>query len=325
MPAALSSAIFFLVVAIVVGAVWANRRKAARAAPTSTLSVAIARWTSYGAVASAVLGLVLLASSCVTQVTTKNVGVVTSFGRPVGALGNGLHLKAPWHKVTEFDAAVQTDSHKGSGGDSSSTCTDIRIGNQSVACVDNSVRWRIVQDSADDLYRDYREFDNVRDSLVTRELDAALNEVFADYDPLAGVDTNGASTAPSLDELSEEVTTRLRDKVGDQVEVLSVIIPLVSFDKTTQDKINDYQAELANTRIARQKQQTADAQAEANRKLSGSVSQDPNVLVSKCFDILAEMVNAKEPVPAGFTCWPGGGTGVVLPSASAAAPSDAGE
>lgn len=315
MPAALSSAIFFLVVAVITAIVWNNRRAAARTSQT-TGAVLVARWTGYGAAACAVLAVLLLAASCVTQVTTKNVGVVTSFGRPVGALGNGLHLKAPWHKVTEFDAAVQTDSHKGK--DTESSCTDIRIGNQSVACVDNSVRWRIVQDSADDLYRDYREFDNVRDSLVTRELDAALNEVFADYDPLAGVDTNGASTAPSLDELSVEVTSRLRDKVGDQVEVLSVIIPLVSFDKTTQDKINDYQAELANTRIARQKQQTADAQAEANRKLSGSVSRDPNVLVSKCFDILAEMVNSKEPVPAGFTCWPGGGTGVVLPSATPA-------
>jgi regulator of protease activity HflC (stomatin/prohibitin superfamily) len=322
MPAALSSANFLLVVAIAITAVWVNRRRANRARPSAT-HAAMARWVGLAALGSALLGLVMLAASCVTQVTTKNVGVVTSFGRPVGALGNGLHLKAPWHKVTEFDAAVQTDSHKGK--DTDSTCTDIRIGNQSVACVDNSVRWRIVQDSADDLYRDYREFDNVRDSLVTRELDAALNEVFADYDPLAGVDTNGASTAPSLDELSDEVTARLRDKVGTQVEVLSVIIPLVSFDKTTQDKINDYQAELANTRIARQRQQTADAQAEANRKLSGSVSDDPNVLVSKCFDTLAEMVNAKQPVPAGFTCWPGGGTGIVLPSAGAAAPREGAE
>lgn len=317
MPANLSAAIFFLVVGLGIAVLWAGRRRRTPATGTSTTAGLVTRSAGYSALAAVVLGLLLLATSCVTQVTTKNVGVVTSFGRPVGALGNGLHLKAPWHKVTEFDAAVQTDSHKSKDNDS--TCTDIRIGNQSVACVDNSVRWRIVQDSADDLYRDYREFENVRDSLVTRELDAALNEVFADYDPLAGVDTNGASTAPSLDQLSEEVTARLRQKVGNQVEVLSVIIPLVSFDKTTQDKINDYQAELANTRIARQKQQTADAQAEANRKLSSSVSNDPNVLVSKCFDILAEMVNAKEPVPAGFTCWPGGGTGIVIPSAAAAA------
>lgn len=317
MPESLVLAIFLFIVAIVALVVRINLKKG-DVAKTRSASVGLAaRWVGLGGLAAVVLGVLLLATSCVTQVTTKNVGVVTSFGRPVGALGNGLHLKAPWHKVTEFDAAVQTDSHKGKGGDSDSTCTDIRIGNQSVACVDNSVRWRIVQESADDLYRDYREFDNVRDSLVTRELDAALNEVFANYDPLATVDSNSPSGAKSLDELSEEVTARLRDKVGDQVEVLSVIIPLVSFDKTTQDKINDYQAELANTRIARQKQQTADAQAQANRKLSGSVSKDPNVLVSKCFDILAEMVGAKEPVPAGFTCWPGGGTGIVLPSAGA--------
>ena len=63
--------------------------------------------------------------------------------------------------------------------------------------------------------------------------------------------------------------------------------------------------------------------AEANRKLSSSVSNDPNVLVSRCFDILSEMVASKEPVPAGFTCWPGGGSGIVLPSAGQSPSRDA--
>ncbi|MCW2790246.1 MAG: hypothetical protein JWP56_2549, partial [Aeromicrobium sp.] len=302
MPANFGAAIFFLVVAVIATAAVVNLSGRLKTVDGSGFVAVIARYTTVGLW---VLGLALLAFSCVTQVTTKNVGVVTSFGRPVSTLSNGLHLKAPWQKVTEFDAAVQTDSHKGEGDDSATACTQIRIGNQSVACLDNSIRWRIVQNSADDLYRDYRQFDNVRDSLVTRELDAALNEIFADYDPLATVDTNGKSTAPSLDELSDRVTARLREKIGDQVDVLNVIIPLVTFSKTTQEKINDYQAELANTRIARQKQQTADAQADANRKLSGSVSNDPNVLVSKCLDTFDEMVKAKQPIPAGFSCWPG--------------------
>ena len=52
-----------------------------------------------------------------------------------------------------------------------------------------------------------------------------------------------------------------------------------------------------NTRIAKQRHQTVEA--EANRKLSRSISKDPNVLVSKCFDALKDMVREEQPIPAG--------------------------
>ena len=42
------------------------------------------------------------------------------------------------------------------------------------------------------LFLDYRDFDNVRDNLVTRELGAALNEVFSNFDPLAPENSDGA-------------------------------------------------------------------------------------------------------------------------------------
>ena len=37
----------------------------------------------------------------------------------------------------------------------------------------------------DELFLDYRDFENIRDNLVTQELRAARNELFADLDPLA--------------------------------------------------------------------------------------------------------------------------------------------
>ena len=67
--------------------------------------------------------------------------------------------------------------------------------------------------------------------------------------------------------------------------------------------VNAFNSEVANTRIAEQRKLTAEKEAEANRVLSASVSNDPNVLVSKCLDI----VKARGGSPAG--CWPG--TGVI--------------
>lgn len=258
-------------------------------------------------VSLALIGLaaVLFVLSCVAIVPTREIGIVTSFGRPVDNLSNGLHLKAPWERVHNLDGTIQTDNHTGEH------CTDIRIGNESTACVDNTIRWRIKLDAGQRLYQDYREMENIRDSLVTRELKAALNEVLSDYNPLDQIreDEQGS---PDLNQFSEDVTAELSRRVGADVEIKSVILPIIRFDKQTQSKINAYQAEVANTRIAEQREETSKAQARANEALRKSVSNDPNVLVAQCMDILAEMVKNGQDIPINFSCWPGGSGGSIV-------------
>ena len=236
-----------------------------------------------------VLMFVFIILGSFTMVSTKNVGVVTNFGKPTGSLSNGIHFKWFWQNTTELDGAIQIDNHSGE------SATTVRLGNDSTAMVDNSIRWRIKPEQADQLFLDYREFDNIRDNLVTRELRAALNEVFSGFDPLSA----DARKEGKLGELSNQVAEKLRERVGTQIEVINVIIPLVNYDQETQNKINLLNAEVANTRVAEQKAKTAAAEAEANRILSASISNDPNVLVSKCLDI----VKAQNQSPLG--CWPG--------------------
>ncbi|MBF6085176.1 SPFH domain-containing protein [Nocardia cyriacigeorgica] len=262
-----------------------------------------ARVASIGLTAIAVIFTVL---ASVNIVSTRNVGVVTSFGKPVGTLTNGLHIVAPWKKVTELSGVIRTDSHTGGFGDGGhcSGGTPVRLANNSTACVDNTIRWRIVPEQADSLFRDYLNDDNIRDSLVTRELGAVLNGVFADYNPLAA----DATAGPRLDALSTTVTERLKAKVGTQIDIQNVIITLIHFDGVTQDRINAYQAQVANTRIAEAAKDTATAQAQANRILAESVT-DPGVLTARCLDL----INAGKPVPAGFQCFPGPGVAPSIP------------
>lgn len=260
--------------------------------------------------------LLLFGVSMIAVVGTKKVGVVTTFNKPVDTMSNGIHLKWPWQKVTELDGAIQTDNHTGGSVEHPNGCTLVRIGNQSTACVDNTIRWRIRQKASDDLFRDYRSFDHIRDSLVTRDLIVALNDVFATYNPLGNLNTNVTTAPPSLEALSAQVRELLVGKdgnggrIGDQIEVLSVFTPIIHHDNQTQRKINQYQAAKADTRIALQKVKTAVNEAKANKTLAGSVSHDPNVLVSKCLDLVKTGVA----LPAGFSCWPGGSTAVVVPS-----------
>jgi regulator of protease activity HflC (stomatin/prohibitin superfamily) len=272
---------------------------------------AVAKVTTWVLGIAAVL---LIASSCITVVGTRRIGVVTDFGRPVDSLSNGIHFKLPWQRVSELDGSIQTDSYIGSSDGDEQPCTDIRIGNESTACVDNTVRWRIVTAEADQLYRDFRNMDNIRESLVTRELNASLNQVLGDYNPLDAVNLDESGALANLDELADAVAESLRERVEGRVEVLSVTIPLINYDNGTQDRLNRYQQQVADTRIAEEAEQTALAQARANEALSESVSNDPNVLVAQCFDLLGDMVDADQPIPAGFSCWPGGSSAVVLPA-----------
>lgn len=268
-----------------------------------------ARLTGIIAVAVAAVALVI---GSFTIVSTRNVGVVTTFGRPSGTLPNGFHLKAPWQSVTEMDGAIQIDWHKDAdpNGDNHGDALVVRLANNSNAWTDTSVRWEIKMDAADDLFLQYKTFDNVRANLVTRNLQTALNEVFATYNPLGTVDPDAPEAKPvaeqksQLPRLAAEATKLLQDKVGNQITVFEVQIPTISFDEPTQARIDELNQQKAKTSIAVESQATADAQNTANAKIAAGIRQDPNVLVSKCLDVVREKGGSV------LGCWPGA-TGVV--------------
>lgn len=241
-----------------------------------------------GAIVAGIVGLVFFAFAATTVVGTRQIGIETKFGRPTGTtLTNGLHLKSPVTSVTEMDGAVQIDQHKDGGR------IKVRLGNSSTADADVSVRWQIKPDAAPELFLQYKTFDNVRINLVTRNLQVALNEVFATFDPLA---PKNLDRSP-LPELSTQAKNILAAKVGSQVEILDVAVPTIDYDDGTEQKINQLNQERAATAVAEQAKMTALAQAAANANLAASVSRDPNVLVSKCLDITREKGLA-------LLCWP---------------------
>lgn len=268
-----------------------------------------AKWVVYGLVFVIALETFIFSF---TIVSTKNVGIVTEFGAVTGFLGNGPHLVAPWATVTEMDAAIQTDSYTNSKTDNGPPI-NIRIGNQQTADVSVSIRWRIEPDKADSLFQNYRTFDHVRDSLVTRELTAALNQQFRSYNPLNSVATTspGDKQNPPLNVYAKRVTSQMRREIGgDGIHVLNTIIPYMGFDPQTQNRINQLQQQFALTRIAQQTYVTNQAQARANKALAASVNTSPNVLVSQCFTILGEMVKQGQKIPPAFSCWPGQHAGI---------------
>ena len=208
--------------------------------------------------------------------STRNIGVVTKFGRPTGTdLTNGLHLKSPLAKVHEMDGATQILNRTGKDA------TTVRLGNNSLAQVDNTIRWRIVPAAAPALYLDYRSFDGVRDNPSPGRPTPRSTKSWAasTRSPRWNRRTTRTRTSSWRTRSPKSCT-----KVGRQIVVEQVIIPVVRFDAETQKRIDAFNTEVANTRVAEQRQKTAKADAEANRIIADSVKNDPNVVTARCID-----------------------------------------
>lgn len=249
-----------------------------------------------GGVVVAIIGVVMIVASCTTVVQTKQVGIPVLYGNPGKPLGSGLHWKSPLTKVVIMDATIQDVDNAGDNPTVAKDAEDADV------YVHNRVRWSIKEDSADSLYRDYKDFDRIKESLVQPEIQAAIASVMRKYEPLA-------LDKPGYDEISTEVHSRLKNRFGERIDVHSVTISLVDVSEQTKARINQLNAERAQTEIARQRGETAEQEANANRILSESLNE--NVLRDSCLKMVAE----SEPgtFPAGFSCFGSGGS-VVVPA-----------
>jgi regulator of protease activity HflC (stomatin/prohibitin superfamily) len=278
------------------------------------LGVGIYLWRQHGAkrmtwigVGVLALGVVLIGMACLTSVPAQNVGVVTSFGKPVRNLDPGIHTKAPWRKVIDMDGTIQIDDNLGDKR------TEIRLGSGANAYVQNALRWKIRSHAAPGLWADYHKsgqepIDRISSGLVEQELAAALNSAFASYNPLAGQKV-------SYDTVAADVVKRLvgdrsdpndpasatGGKIGDRIIVESFIIPKVDFDDATQHRIDSKQQAVVETEIATQRKLTATQDALADEERAKGLGND-RVLVARCLDY----VKATGGSP--FGCWPGTGS-----------------
>lgn len=259
--------------------------------PSDDTTRSRAKTVTIAAVAAAAVFFFL---GCFTIVGTRQFAIMTTFGRPTGvSLNNGFHGKWPWQMTHPMDGAVQIDKYVKEGN--TDQRITVRLGNQSTALADVSIRWQLKQAAAPELFQQYKTFDNVRVNLIERNLSVALNEVFAGFNPL---DPRNLDVSP-LPSLAKRAADILRQDVGGQVDIFDVNVPTIQYDQSTEDKINQLNQQRAQTSIALEAQRTAEAQAKANEILSRSISDDPNVVVQNC---ITAAIN-KGISPLG--CWPG--------------------
>lgn len=268
-----------------------------------------ARPAAFGTVAvTGILSLVLTAFLCTTIVSTRNIGIVTTFGKPTGELSNGFHLIAPWSSVTEMDGSIQLQQFTGESYDKPGDAIQCRLGNNSTAFINVNVNWRIETSSAMQLFLDYRDFGTIRNNLVDKQLQVATCHVFSQFNPQATVTPSGTApatpaantgTTPSpvlpqqaaqgadLPKLADDIKTELQGAVGDRIAILQVFVPGIFYDGGTQDRINDFNKKFQETRNAEQDVKTAEQQKLAAQQRANRPVPDLTIAISDCVNAAA--------------------------------------
>jgi regulator of protease activity HflC (stomatin/prohibitin superfamily) len=254
------------------------------------------------------IGMLAILLNCFTVIPARNVGVVNTFGVANQALDNGIHFVAPWSSIETIDATVQNINRD----EDTKNCVTVRLANQTTACVDLTLQWNIDQNAnANELWQRYRGsndkvVENVGNNVVMRELQRALNVVFETYNPLGAI-VDGAPAVKTAD-LAKKALDDLKSSVDKGIVVDALLISVVHFDATTQDKLNAFAQSLADTRVAEQNKKTAEQQRAANDLLVASSSDNEGVKYQNCLNVIKDLAAKNQLVnlPAAFTCGPGG-------------------
>lgn len=250
------------------------------------------------------IGLVVLGFNSFHVVPTRNIAVETSVGKPVASLSNGAHFVRPWSDIHTYDATIQTLKLSDEKDDDGNPIT-VRLANGSTAIVDLTVQWQIDPKSdITQLHMDYREFKNISENVVRRQLSAAANEAMEHYDPMVALSNSKGTVSEggTLKELAAEVKTALAASMPTGVTIRSVLMPKIKFADEVQNKINQYLAAIGETQIAEQRQKTAEAQKKANDLLAAGNSTNQAVLYQNCLDMVERLSRDGKPLPAAFSC-----------------------
>ena len=211
------------------------------------------------AVSALVATLLLTVASSAHSVPIRSVGIVTSFGKPTGEVtGSGLKWVAPWQRVGEWDAGRQKYDHIGSDN-----CVRVRTGTLADACVEVLVEWQVQPDNAPQQFMDYKgDFDSFRGQRVGVQLDSAVNDAFASYNPLERIDAKTGNLNVDLKPFAESIKSSAESRLASDVDILSVTITRVNHDDKTEGNIKAFQDKLAQTRNLEQDRRNAEIQKE---------------------------------------------------------------
>lgn len=226
--------------------------------------------------------VIITALFSVTQVRAGHTGIVSTFGKiSSNVLQEGLHIKAPWQKVTKVDnrivkLEIETESStKDLQTVSAKLATSYRI--------DTTMSYSIIKNVGK----------NYEDVLVTPAVNEVLKAVTAKYTAEECITSRSNVSKELVDEINKKLNAQgiyvndvniinfdfseAYNKAIEDKQVAEQKLKKAETDK--QSAVVNAQAEAEKKKIAAEAEATAtkvkaDAQAEANEKLNKSISKN---------------------------------------------------
>ena len=142
-----------------------------------------------------------------------------------------------------------------------------------------------------------------------------MQKAFSTYDPLQVLQGGQLLDTTTL---QAPVEVALKGDMPSGVLILDVRFAQIHYSATTQSKIDAFSQSVADTKIAVQNEQTATAQAAANKILAADASSsNPGVQYQNCLNLIANLASKGQLVQlqnGGFFCAQNGNTSVIANS-----------
>lgn len=215
-----------------------------------------------------VVGVITTLAFSATTVDSRAVGIETSFGKYQATVDNGFHLVAPWASVEEFSTNVQDLD----------LTVPVSFDGGSSGEVKMTALWAIEAKDAQELWKDWKDFDRVRDRLVGPATRTAAAAAFSAYTPDTAKDgANRVTIQDAIDKTLEELESS-------GVDVRSIQITEVKLGDRAQAAVDRIVEATANTQRAQEEQERAKIDAETAR--IQAETQTPETIQRRCLEIL---------------------------------------
>ncbi len=236
----------------------------------------------------------------------------------VGSISEpGSGFRPPWVDSVDFDLFSQEVKFAGqqdaapsyAGGTVNGAEVTVSVGGSSGGSTqggtDLFVTYSIDPDAVVDIYSEYKTQERFTEQIIVKQILSTARQIPSDY---SAIEFRGTKRADAETAILDRLNERL---AGYGVEVTSVTIQDVRYPEAVEDALKDVEvanqkqqkaeAELKAAEVsAQQKVVEAQAEADANRVLSESLS--PEVLQQRYLDTLAKLANEGNlvVVPEGF-------------------------
>lgn len=250
--------------------------------------------SSGGGVAAGALVLLIIFTLVMsaTTVGARSVGIQTAFGKYTDTLDNGFHWTAPWSSVEEFSTQLQPLKLK----------VPVSFDGGSSGTAEVTVLYAIENNGAEELWKDFKTFDNVTDLLVKPYSQTEIAAAFSAYQPQDARD--GGNRA----EIQNVIKTALSGKDNDGgtldnrgILIDSVQITGVTLGDRAQNSVDRIAEADANTERANSEQERATIEAETARIRQQTLT--PEALTRYCLEVLnAWNVTENGSAPATLNC-----------------------